>query len=91
MKLYLIQHGEATSEQENFFRPLTGKGAEDVKKTASFLAKIGPGPIFDPAQREARGPGKPLRSLPVLSDPDAKSGRLKISLRKTRCRTWREN
>jgi phosphohistidine phosphatase len=45
MKLYLIQHGEATSEQENPSRPLTGKGAEDVKKTASFLAKIGPGPI----------------------------------------------
>lgn len=45
MKLYLIQHGEATSEQENPSRPLTGKGAEDVKKTASFLAKIGRGPI----------------------------------------------
>ena len=45
MKLYLIQHGEATPEEVNPSRPLTSKGSQDVKKIASFLAQAGLGLI----------------------------------------------
>jgi phosphohistidine phosphatase len=41
MKLYLVQHGEATSKEENPDRPLTDKGRGDSKKTADFLKKAG--------------------------------------------------
>ncbi|MGD2092959.1 MAG: phosphohistidine phosphatase SixA [Candidatus Aminicenantes bacterium] len=37
MELYLIQHGEAKSQQEAPERPLTAKGAENIKKTAGFF------------------------------------------------------
>ncbi|MFC1480421.1 phosphohistidine phosphatase SixA [Candidatus Omnitrophota bacterium] len=41
MKLYLVQHGEATSKDINPERPLTEKGREDASKTALFLKKSG--------------------------------------------------
>ncbi len=41
MRLYLIQHGEATSEQVDPLRPLTQKGQEDIIKVASFLRERG--------------------------------------------------
>jgi phosphohistidine phosphatase len=41
MKLYLVQHGEATSKDLNPLRPLTEKGTEDASKTALFLKKAG--------------------------------------------------
>jgi phosphohistidine phosphatase len=37
VKLYLVQHGEAVSEQENPERPLTDSGRRDVTKIARFL------------------------------------------------------
>lgn len=37
MELYLIQHGEAKSKQEDLERPLTAKGIENIKKTARFF------------------------------------------------------
>jgi broad specificity phosphatase PhoE len=40
MELYLIQHGEAKSKQEDPERPLTAKGAENIKKTASFFKQL---------------------------------------------------
>ena len=45
MKLYLMQHGEATSEEANPSRPLTEKGAHDVEKIASFLRQAGVGSV----------------------------------------------
>jgi phosphohistidine phosphatase len=45
MKLYLIQHGEAASEEVNPSRPLTPKGSRDVERIASFLARTGLGSI----------------------------------------------
>ncbi len=39
--LYLVQHGEATSEAENPERPLTSKGREDMERVARFLACAG--------------------------------------------------
>lgn len=41
MKLYLVQHGEATSKDVNPERPLTEKGKADAQKTAAFLKKGG--------------------------------------------------
>ncbi len=38
MNLYLMQHGEAKSEEEDPSRPLSEKGASDVRKVASFLS-----------------------------------------------------
>ena len=37
MKVYLIQHGRAKSEEEDPARPLSNEGIEDVNKTALFL------------------------------------------------------
>jgi phosphohistidine phosphatase len=37
MKLYLAQHGGATSKEENPDRPLSSKGATDVENIARFL------------------------------------------------------
>ncbi len=41
MRLYLVQHGEATTEEINPDRPLTEKGKADSQKTAAFLKKAG--------------------------------------------------
>ena len=32
MRLYLVQHGEAKSEEEDPDRPLTDRGASDVRR-----------------------------------------------------------
>jgi phosphohistidine phosphatase len=45
MRLYLMQHGEATPEEINPARPLTAKGRKDVQKVASLLKKSGIGPF----------------------------------------------
>jgi len=39
MKLYLIQHGEACSKEENPERPLTEQGKADINRLAVFLRK----------------------------------------------------
>jgi len=56
MKLYLIQHGEATAEEVDPSRPLTAKGRTDVQKIASFLkgAELGPMVIFHSGKTRAR-------------------------------------
>lgn len=41
MKLYLVQHGEATTNEVNPSRPLTEKGKQDVSNTAKFLKSAG--------------------------------------------------
>lgn len=41
MKLYLVQHGEAVSEDIDPARPLTQKGKSDVEKTAEVLKNEG--------------------------------------------------
>lgn len=40
MKIYLVRHGEARSEQEDPMRPLNEKGREDVKLVATVLRKL---------------------------------------------------
>ncbi len=39
MKLYLVQHGDALSKQENPDRPLSDRGRADVERVASFLGR----------------------------------------------------
>ncbi|MFC1562045.1 phosphohistidine phosphatase SixA [candidate division KSB1 bacterium] len=40
MIVYLVQHGEALSEEEDRDRRLSGKGLADTRKTAAFLAQM---------------------------------------------------
>jgi len=56
MKLYLIQHGEATSKDLNPQRPLTEKGTQDVKKVSVFLkqANININTISHSGKKRAR-------------------------------------
>jgi len=39
MKLYLVQHGEAKTKDQDPDRPLTEKGREDSEKTACFASE----------------------------------------------------
>jgi phosphohistidine phosphatase len=41
MRLFLVQHGEATSEQEDPERPLTDRGAGDVRRVARVASDVG--------------------------------------------------
>ncbi len=41
MDLYLVQHGEATSETEDPERPLTVRGREDVQRVSAVAARFG--------------------------------------------------
>jgi len=56
VKLYLIQHGEATTEEVDPSRPLTAKGRSDVQKIASFLKGVGarPNAILHSGKTRAR-------------------------------------
>lgn len=40
MRLYLVQHGEAKSKDQDPDRPLTDEGIRNAKKIASFLAPL---------------------------------------------------
>ena len=40
MRIYLVQHGEAKSEQEDARRTLTDKGIGEVQKVAEFLRPL---------------------------------------------------
>lgn len=40
MLLYLVQHAEAKREEEDPVRGLTDKGFQDIKKVASYAAKL---------------------------------------------------
>ncbi len=42
MRLYLVQHGEAVSREENPERPLSDKGRADVERLAVLLARTRP-------------------------------------------------
>lgn len=41
MEIYLVQHAEAKSEQEDPERPLTGKGMKEAERIAETLEKVG--------------------------------------------------
>ncbi len=70
MKLYLIQHGEATSEQVDPLRPLTEKGQENVRKIASFLkeAKVRPALIYHSEKLRAKQTAEIIASTMALKE-----------------------
>lgn len=82
MKLYLIQHGEATTETVDPSRPLTVKGRSDVHRIASFLKSAGvhPGLILHSGKTRARqtaeiiatelGPDCPVKEREGLAPND---------------------
>ncbi|UCC43837.1 MAG: phosphohistidine phosphatase SixA [Candidatus Zixiibacteriota bacterium] len=41
MKLYLVQHGLATSKEEDDQQPLTGEGLAEVRRIAGYAASLG--------------------------------------------------
>ena len=41
MKLYLVQHGQAVSKEEDPERPLSEQGREDVRRVATRLGEAG--------------------------------------------------
>ncbi|SRR6266542_1898911 len=41
MRIYLVQHGEAKSEEEDPERPLTDRGVDDVRRVARVAAAAG--------------------------------------------------
>lgn len=41
MRVFLVQHGEATPEAENPARPLTDRGQEEVRRVAQHAAALG--------------------------------------------------
>lgn len=43
MKLYLIQHGDSVSKEQNADRPLSEKGVGDAQRLAVFMARSRPG------------------------------------------------
>jgi phosphohistidine phosphatase len=40
MIIYLVQHAEATVEEEDPSRPLSGKGLSEIRKTGSYLSRL---------------------------------------------------
>lgn len=70
MKLYLIQHGEATSEQIDPLRPLTEKGQGDVRQIASFLkeAKVRPALIYHSGKLRAKQTAEIIASTLALNE-----------------------
>jgi phosphohistidine phosphatase len=89
MKLYLIQHGEATTEEVDPSRPLTAKGRSDVEKIASFLkgARVCPTLMLHSGKTRARqtaeviaaqlGPGCQVKEREGLAPNDSVHGLLK--------------
>lgn len=70
MRLYLIQHGEATSEQVDPLRPLTDKGQEDIRRIASFLkeAKVRPTLIYHSEKLRAKQTAEIIASTMALNE-----------------------
>jgi phosphohistidine phosphatase len=65
MRLYLIQHGEAMTEEVDPSRPLTPKGRSDVGRIAYFLKAAGgsPGVILHSGKTRARQTAEIIASL----------------------------
>jgi phosphohistidine phosphatase len=55
VRLYLVQHGEAKSEEEDLERSLTGKGEEETKKISSATKRLNirPSRIFHSGKKRA--------------------------------------
>ncbi len=63
MELYLVQHGEATSEAENPERPLTARGRDDVQRVSAAAARLG----LRPAQVRHSGKRRAAETAEILA------------------------
>ncbi len=76
MRLYLVRHGEATSESVNPDRPLTERGRSDAKMMASFVKRAGVriSHIWHSSKRRAKETaeimGEALRPDGVIAEVD---------------------
>jgi phosphohistidine phosphatase len=94
MRLYLVQHGEAKTEQEDPERPLTDRGAEEVRRVATRAterARLAIGQILHSGKTRARQTaeiwaevlGVPVdqsEALAPLDDPKVWAARLDTGL-----------
>lgn len=73
MLLYLVRHGEASSEREDHMRPLSKQGTADISELARLLAhrfKLMPGSIFhSPKLRAAQTASIISQGLPQAPPP----------------------
>jgi phosphohistidine phosphatase len=90
MRLYLVQHGEATTEEEDPERPLTDRGVIDVRRIARFVVEAGslaPERIFHSGKTRARQtaeiwaealgvPTEQADALAPLDEPSVWAGRV---------------
>ena len=78
MNIYLVQHGKPVSKEEDPRKPLSGKGVEDIKKTAAFLKRIGAtrvGAIFHSGKTRTRQTAEILGSTLLPGrEPQEKAG-----------------
>ncbi len=74
MKVYLVQHGEAMSKEEDPARPLTPRGRKDVESTAKFLNKmdVKVAAIFHSTKLRARQTAEILASYLEVEAKEAK-------------------
>jgi phosphohistidine phosphatase len=96
MYLYLIQHGEAKSREEDPTRPLSDKGRGDVRKVASLVSPIAVDSMYHSGKRRAVEtaeifaehvkPGEGIfeeEGLAPMDDPGLWAGRLKTEEKNT--------
>ena len=68
MRVYLIQHGEARSEEEDPERPLTDKGRNTVESVSKYIAPLGLGvtQIVHSYKLRARQTDLPPIAIPLV-------------------------
>jgi len=64
MKLYLVQHGEATSEAEDPERPLTQRGRQNVTQAGAIAARLG----LRPSEIRHSGKRRAVETAEILAD-----------------------
>jgi len=71
MKLYLVRHGEAVSEQSDFKRPLSPRGREEVKKVAGLVKDkaLAVKAIYHSGKKRAEETAKIIQSVLNLQCP----------------------
>ncbi len=78
MNIFLVQHGQQLSKEEDPKKPLSEKGIEDIKKTAAFLKRFGGiqvKEIFHSGKTRARQTAEILcSSLIPGKEPQVKAG-----------------
>lgn len=88
MYLYLVQHGEPKSKEEDPERPLSEKGKDDVDKIASFISLFQLKEVFHSGKLRAKETADMLAKkvdakvletdgLSPMDDPGTWAGRLK--------------